>query len=101
MVALRAPPMRFSIAEGPEHSDLVAFTHRELNAPLNWCELIRSSPRNPSPHGQRHHESCCRHRRQLPVHRKMLNLKRSHRSHPGKIWAVVDYWTTRGKRSAG
>lgn len=36
---------------------------------------------------------------QLPVQRKMLNLKRSHRAHPGKIWAVVECWTTQGPRA--
>src|SRR5713226_1306977 len=42
MVALRVSPMRVSIAEGPEHSDLVAFKHREINAPHNRCELTSS-----------------------------------------------------------
>src|SRR5258707_6562628 len=31
----------------------------------------------------------------------MLTLKRSHRSNPGKIWSVVEYWTTQGMRSDG
>src|SRR5258707_1765662 len=39
--------------------------------------------------------------KQLPVQRKMLTLKRSHRSNPGKILSVVEYWTSQGKRSDG
>src|SRR5216683_2861697 len=55
MVALRVSRMRFSIAEGPEHSELVAFKQRELKAPHNRCELISfssaqsKSPRSASP----------------------------------------------------
>src|SRR5260221_10404734 len=70
--------MLFWMAEGPE---LIAYSSAQSKTPR-----------------QRHQESCCRHRRQLAVHRKMLNLKRSRRPHPGKIWSVADYWTTRIKR---
>jgi len=31
----------------------------------------------------------------------MLNLKRSHRRRPGKIWAVAEYWAVQGGRSTG
>ena len=47
--------MRYSIAEGFEHADLVAFKQRKLDAPHNRCELISffsaqpKSPRSASP----------------------------------------------------
>ena len=40
------------------------------------------------------------HTRQLPVHRKMLNLKRFCLPDCGKIWTMVEYWTIQSRASA-